>query len=260
MAYQLDSDTSSESEIGSDSEFQLDYIWKPGQDFLQNTFHFPSFTRLPHENEVEDGYWKPDHYGVFRPACTWFFMAEITFDETSQIPFLRNRVGVRDRAGMENIPIYFYPEGGFFDFKTLKKGNTIFVTDGQKHHFLDLTIGLRIEQLDTVAVAPCSMSNLLLLSKLYHEKKDTKCWCCGEEEDTTASPPVASSAADSETLKKCGACKMARYCSKVCQKKHWKEIHKVTCKAVPIFRKLTTINYTKSDQRASWGPFAGLFW
>ena len=233
--------------------------WKPGEDFLQNTFHFPSFRDLPDENEIEDGYWEPDRYGVYQPACVWFFMGEIIYDETAQIPFLRNRVFVRDRDGGE-CPISFYPEDGFFDFKTLKKGSTVLVTNGQRHNFLDLTVGLRVGYLDNVAVVPCSMSDLLKLSNVYHTKTNTRCWSCSEK-DISASASASSSAsvssssgegatAGSTELKKCAACRMATYCSKDCQKKDWKEGHKKTCKAVPLFKKLTQIDYMKVDDRS----------
>lgn len=237
-------------------------VWKVGEDFLQNSFHFPSFSDLPHENDVQEGYWKCDCNGVFVPACTWFFMAEITNDEYSQIPFLRNQVRVKDRDGREEIPIYFYPEEGYFDFKMLKKGYTLLVANGQKHNFLDLSVGLRIEVLDTVTVAPCSMDDLINLSKTYHDCKDKMCWTCGRggrEEVATKVPERAAAVegtacSSKEELKKCGACKMARYCSKECQTKHWKEGHKRTCKAMPVFIKLTKINYSKYDTTALLGP------
>ena len=226
--------------------------WKPGQDFLQNKFHFPSFVELPHENDIQEGYWKCDHNRVYVPACTWFFMAEITNDEVSQIPFLRNRVAVRDRDGQEEIPIYFYPEEGAFDFKLLKTGNTILVVNAQKHDFLDLSIGLRIEALDSVSVAPCSMADLFTLSRTYHENKETKCWSCSA--DQTGETEATAGATSSGELKKCAACKVARYCSKECQTEHWKKCHKKSCKAMPVFIKLTKINYSKFDTTAFLGP------
>lgn len=237
-------------------------VWKQGEDFLQNTFHFPSFRDLPHENDLAEDYWKCDHSGVYVPACTWFFMAEITNDECSQSAFLRNQVVVTDRAGQRDIPIYFYPEGGSFDFKLLKRGSTILVVNGQKHDFLDLSIGLRIEQLDTVSVAPCSMDQLLTLSKTYHANKDTKCWLCGKggegiksSQTTGAQGSSGAILSSAEELKKCGACWVARYCSKECQAKHWKEGgHKRTCKAMPVFTKLTKINYSIYDSTAFLGP------
>ena len=224
-------------------------MWKAGEDFLQNTFHFPPFRYLPHENGTEEGYWRKSFSGILNPGCTWFFMAEITNDRESQIPILRNRVDVRDRAGQQSIPIFFYPEDGVFDFKTLKNGRTILVTNGQKHNFLDGSIGLRIEHLDMVSVVRCSMIELQQLSKVYHERNNAKCWWCDASPSTTTSVeyPVSSAAIATEGLKKCSACKLARYCSKDCQEKHWKREHKRSCKAVPLFQKLVAIDYTKYD-------------
>ena len=215
------------------------------KDFLQSTFHFPSFQDLPHENDIPEGYWECNENGVFVPACTWFFMAEITNDEYSQIPFLRNRVLVRDRAGRD-VPIYFYPESGYFDFKLLKKGHTILVKTAQQHDFLDLSVGLRIEDLNNVLVAKCSMDVLLTLSKMYHEKRETKCWKCGRSsEGERAAITGATASSCGEELKKCAACKTARYCSKECQTSHWREAHKRSCKAMPVFLRLTKIDFSK---------------
>ena len=221
--------------------------WKFGEDFLQNTFHFPPFRNLPHEYHFEEGYWKENDDGLVQPACSWFFIGEIVRDEASQVSFLRHTIEVQDRAGRDHIMIAFYPESGHFDYRALKKGSTILVADAQRHDFMDGSSGLRIEDLNTVSVAPCGMSDLLLLSKLYHERKDTKCWCCGLEDTSSASvrcsdPPVdPGGAASGEELKKCSACRLAYYCSKDCQKKDWKEGHKRGCKGVPMFTKLASV-------------------
>ena len=218
--------------------------WKP-KDFLQNTFYFPSFQDLPHENDIPEGYWKCGRDGAYVPACTWFFMAEITNADYSQQPFLRNRVLVKDRASRD-VPIYFYPECGFFDFKLLKKGHTVLVMRAQRHDFLDLSTGLRIEDLSTVQVAKCSMEDLLTLSKAYHDNKDNKCWSCGKEgEGEEAASDGATAGSCGGELKKCAACKTARYCSKECQTTHWMETHKRTCKAMPLFMKLAAIDLSK---------------
>ena len=268
-------------------------LWKPGDDFLKSLFHFPSFRNLPHENDIPDEYFVPDYRGVYVIACVWFFMGEIVNDEFSQISFLRNKVYVKDREGSQ-CPISFYPERGYFNFKSLKKGCTILVTNGQQHNFLDMSVGLRVEDLATVAVAPCEMSHLLKLSDSYHTRKDASCWCCGKQDTLVSSSPeqnkTSSSAAAAATgtaptasaastatasattaaasattdaasattaaavhgsvLKKCAACKMARYCSKECQKKDWALGHKKSCKAVPLFQKLTQIDFNKVDDRS----------
>ncbi len=217
------------------------------KDTLKNELYFPSFRELGDENDLDERYWKEDYWtGHWVYACTWCFLAEITNDDNSQIPFLRNRVIVRDRSGRDNIPIFFYPEGGSFDFKTLKNGHTVCVIQAQRHHFLDLSIGLRVEDLDTVKVIPCGLDDLFALSTFYSECKNA-CWACGKKNgDTTA-----------VDLKKCSACHTAQYCCKDCQVKDWKERHRRWCKAMPEFLKLTKIDYNTYNEHAlfSYLPF-----
>ena len=227
------------------------------KDILKSELHFPSFGNLGHENDLDYRYWKEDRRrSTWVHACTWCFIAEITNDETAQIPFLRNRVFVRDRRGQDNIPISFYPESGFFDFKTLKKGHTVCVMVAEQHYFLDMTIGLRIESLDTIKVIPCGLNDLFALSTFYSQSKST-CWGCGRKK-TADDDSEGAAALD---LKKCSACRTAEYCCKQCQVKDWKERHRRWCKAMPEFLKLTKIDYSKYDERALFGflPF-GHIW
>ena len=95
-----------------------------------------------------------------------------------------------------------------------------------------MSIGLRIECLDSVKVIPCGLSDLFALSKRYSQNANS-CWECGKANDEESS------------LKKCAACKVACYCDKQCQTKDWKERHRVWCKAIPEFLKLTKIDYSK---------------
>ena len=232
--------------------------WKTGEDFLQNTFHFPTFEDLPREGAFAKGYWKKSKKKGVSPACTWFFMGEITNDDVSQVGFLRNRVLVSDREGRDRIPIAFYPKSGFMDYKLLKNFNTIFVASAEQHHFLDGSVGLRVENLSTVSIAPCMMDEMLVLSEIYHDRKDTYCWWCGSSNVSCQlgrnCPSCGSSDRGEEGLKKCSACKVARYCSRECQLNDWKECHKWSCKAMPIFTKLNKIDYTKFDTTALLGP------
>lgn len=227
------------------------------KDILKSRHYFPSFQDLGDENDLDDQYWKENYYtGVWVQACTWCFLGEITDDESSQIPFLRNRVLVRDRMGRENIPIFFYPERGIFDFKTLKKGHTICVMLAERHYFLDGSIGLRIESLDTVKVIPCALSDLFAMSTFYSQcQENAACWAC-EKKSTDSS-----AAASAVNLKKCAACHIAQYCCKECQVKDWKERHRRWCKALPEFLKMTNIDYSKYDEHALFGylPF-GRIW
>ena len=206
---------------------------KQREDLFQNDHYFPAFQDLGVDNSLDYRYWKQSSFGSYEYACTWCFVAEIVEDELSQMPFLRNRVHVRDRKGQDNIPIFFYPEGGTFDFQMLKRGHTICVVQAQQHYFLDMNIGLRIEYLDTVKVIPCGLDDLFALSKHYSQNANS-CWGCGKTPSDEES-----------SLKKCAVCKLACYCDKQCQTKDWKERHRVWCKAVPEFLKLTKIDYSK---------------
>lgn len=216
------------------------------EDILKKEFYFPSFRELGTDNDIDFRYWKEDHTGTWVQACTWCFLGEITNDECSQIPFLRNRVFVRDRKGKDNIPISFYPERGVFDFRLLKKGHTVCVMLAEQHHFLDMTTGQRIESLDTIKVIPCGLNDLFSLSTFYSQSKNT-CWGCGKKTTDDSEGAIA------VNLKKCGACHTAQYCCKQCQVKDWKERHRRWCKALPEFLKLTKIDYSTYNEHALFG-------
>lgn len=210
------------------------------EDILKSELYFPSFQDLCEEYGIDERYWSLEenqHWNQagsqhWSQACTWCFIAEITDDTRSQIKGLRNGVSACDRNG-QDIPILFYPENGTFDFKTLKKGHTICVMMAQKHHFLDMSIGLRIEDLDTVKVIPCAIDELFALSTFCSKLKNV-CWGCD----------VAVTVND----KRCSACRTAVYCSKECQVKDWKDRHRKWCKVLPEFLKMTKIDYSKYDK------------
>lgn len=159
---------------------------------------------------------------VYKHACTWLFLGEIIDDELALISFLRNKVFVRDRSGRDNINISFYPETGYFDFRQLKKGHTICVLFAEQHHFLDQSVGLRIERLDNVHVFPLGLNELFSLSSTYAKCNNTSCWSCGKS-------------AANGMKKKCGSCKVAYYCDKTCQADDWRKCHRKWCKAMTLF-------------------------
>ena len=108
----------------------------------------------------------------------------------------------------------------------------------EQHYFLDRRIGLRIENLDTTKVIPCGLNDLFALSTFYSQSKST-CWGCGRKtaDDNSEGAAVLD-------LKKCSACRTAKYCCRECQVKDWKERHRRWCKAMPEFLKLTKIDYS----------------
>ena len=213
----------------------------PGKfvDIFKNSLNFPTFNNLPNEHDLDEDYWKEDpHDGVYKHAFTWFFLGEITLDASYFPPFLRKRVVARDRAGKEEIPIFFYPERGSLDYAILKKGHTISVLLAEQHHFLDLSTGLRIEDLNVITVFPLKLKELFSLSSTYAERKDTQCWSCGEQ--------------PSKGLKKCASCKVAWYCDTKCQKVDWKDRHRKWCKAMPKFLFIANADLSKYDKKYWW--------
>lgn len=199
----------------------------PTKDLLQKHLYFPNFENLPEDNDIDLRYYCESPSDVYVHSHPWCFLGEVVNDDLAQISALRNRVIVKDRTGKEDIPVAFYPESGLFDFTTLRKGCTLCVMFAEQHMFLDMTVGLRVEELDTVKVIKCSLSDLLALSKRYSQCSEC-CWGCGK----------TSSGYSSASLKKCSACKVAHYCSKECQVKDWTDTHCRFCKVIPDFLSL----------------------
>ena len=68
---------------------------------------------------------------------------------------------------------------------------------------------------------------------------------------------------DGDTLKSCSACMKAKYCSKKCQKKHWK-IHKLVCVNAKTKLRLSVGDRVRCAAGGEWDPWkkgtiSGLF-
>ena len=205
-------------------------------DVLSGKLVAPSFDDLPIDNDLDLRYYTNNYRGTYSVSRTWVFLGEITNNDFALFPFLRNRVLVRDRQGRANIPVYFYPEAGRFDYGTLKTGHTVAVLFAEQHFFMDGSIGLRLEELNHVKVIPCGLNDLLELSKHY-SLSEGKCWGCGQE---------------GKSLKKCGACKTGFYCNEKCQRQDWTKRHKKWCKAMPDFLFLSSLDYSIVNSKAVW--------
>ena len=172
--------------------------------------------------------------GNYVRSRTWCFVGEILQD----ISLWRRSLLIKDRAGYK-IPIHFYPETGSFDYTTLKEGRTVAILLAETHRFLDLSIGIRLENLDTIKVVKCNLDDLFEMSKCYAKRGEKQCWNeeCEEEKY------------HAESLMKCSSCKLAFYCDKKCQSVDWKERHCRWCKALPMFMKMASLDYTKVYSR-----------
>jgi hypothetical protein len=127
---------------------------------LRSLEPFPSFAKCPHENSVPSSYYRQRSEGVSSPARHWCLLGEITDSRV----FGRLRLWVRDKEG-EIVPVYFHldtvsterpfariiePGVGLPDHPNvpahlISNGNTIAILYAQRHNFMDMTTGLRIE-------------------------------------------------------------------------------------------------------------------
>lgn len=181
---------------------------------LDDPESFPTWRQLPDEVELalEGGY--GDHV----------FLAEIQECDG----FMRFRTVVKDREGSECI-VAFYPdsyEDSGFDFKKLKRGHTLAMIGASQHEFLDGSMGVRVEDMDTVSVIPASLKALQELGpeeEKYSVARPITQWKC---HGCDASKPP-------DQMSRCGRCKIYAYCSKECQTKGWTERnHKTICKVL----------------------------
>jgi hypothetical protein len=118
---------------------------------LRNDKLFPSFDNCPDENDIDLDYYNQGNDGVFYPSRHWCLVGEIT--EVSF--FIRPRLILKDKAGAEIILSFYLDneEAMTLDHDRLKQGHTVAVMYPQRHCFLDMSVGLRIEVANTVEVS-----------------------------------------------------------------------------------------------------------
>jgi len=110
---------------------------------------FPPFSHLPDEKDIDLEFYNTLDGFRYVPTKHWCFLAEITDVEH----FIRVRLLVRDKAGRE-LPVAFYTDGrgGEFARSQLRAGNTVAILYAQQHGFLDLTVGIRLEEESAIKV------------------------------------------------------------------------------------------------------------
>ena len=205
------------------------------QGILADRVTFPRFSRLPRENNFPLEHYRFTSDGSCVRSRTWCFVGEIALD----VSLWRRSLLIKDRAGYK-IPLHFYPETGSFDYSSLKEGRTVVIMLAKIHLFMDGTIGIRLENLETIIVVKCNLDDLFEMSKCYAKRGEKQCWNEDCEEETL----------HPESLMKCSSCKFAFYCDRKCQSADWKERHSRWCKALPTFVKIASLDYNKIH--SSW--------
>jgi len=140
---------------------------------LRNRHTFPPFTGLPDENDIDFDFYQPSPHRewTYIPSRQWCFLGEIVQVDS----FLRLRLLVEDVSSVSSvssgfvstvgnraggggrgrpIPIAFYTDTRGFEYRNaVKVGYTIAVMDANRHGFLDMSEGVRVEEEDALMVS-----------------------------------------------------------------------------------------------------------
>ncbi|KAG2141902.1 hypothetical protein DEU56DRAFT_270264, partial [Suillus clintonianus] len=170
---------------------------------LRNSIHFPTFSDLPDENEVPSTYYEEGPPSTFSPIQHWCFLGEIV----ASIGLTRVLLRVKDKDGQVITIGLHTDDRGRPLVPQIKEGHTVAVLYGQQHGFLDMSVGIRVEEDGLLKIIPCSLDQLLKASDVVALRKDQSgcCGYCGKEENTSDSTP----------LLLCSRCKQASYCGEV---------------------------------------------
>lgn len=210
---------------------------KTSESLLRNGVNFPPFNDLPGENDIDFTYYDEGPYG-FAPRQHWCFLGEIV----DSYGLCRVLLRVKDKEG-QVVTIGLHTEDrGEALVPQIKEGHTVAVLYGEQHGFLDMTVGIRVEEASIIKIIPCSLEQLLKASDnmAARNNKSKCCGCCGKSENTY----------DNTHLRLCSRCKQASYCGEACQKKAWVGGHKVDCKALV---------WVQWFAERNWGVFNGYF-
>lgn len=202
---------------------------------LRNSVNFPAFSGLPYEHDVDSTYYNEGPYRS-APRQHWCFLGEIV----GSYGLCRVLLRVKDKDGQVVTIGLYTDDRGQALAPQIKEGHTVAVLYGEQHSFLDMTVGIRVEEASVIRIIPCSLDQLLKASDEVAARNSQPkcCGSCGKEENTS----------DNTHLRLCARCKQASYCGEVCQKKAWVDGHKVDCKALVGAQWFAARN---------WGTFRG---
>lgn len=116
-----------------------------------NPDYFPAFRDIPGEHEYNDRYYVETGETEATYKKKWCLIGEITQADT----FARPRLVVRDRTGTSFV-VALYLDRSVNATRILskfKKGYTVAIMTALGHHFLDGTVGCRIEDEEDITVS-----------------------------------------------------------------------------------------------------------
>ncbi|KAG1837742.1 hypothetical protein C8R48DRAFT_622662 [Suillus tomentosus] len=194
---------------------------KTSNSLLRNNVNFPTFSDLPHEYHVDPTYYVEGPYRIV-PRQHWCFLGEIV----GSYGLFRVLLRVKDKGGQVVTIGLYTDDRGHALTSQIKQGHTVAVLYGEQHGFLDMTVGIRIEEPSIIKIIPCSLEQLLKASDdVAARNSNTQARCCGScgKEGNTS---------HNTHLLLCSRCKQMSYCGEACQKQAWVNGHKADCKAL----------------------------
>jgi hypothetical protein len=124
---------------------------KEGGFLKNNQVHFPTFSSLPEDSDLDLRYFGEECSGVYGPIKHWCLLAEIV----EPITYFRPMFTAKDKAGKEFlVAMYLDNDVVLPDFwhKYCKPGNVVAIMYACSHIFVDGQIGIRVEEVGTIKV------------------------------------------------------------------------------------------------------------
>ncbi|KAK3984905.1 SET domain-protein [Cladorrhinum sp. PSN332] len=127
---------------------------------FRNEETFPPFSKLPEEYDINLSFYEISSSNVYKPRRHWCFLAEICDVEG----FIRLRLIVRDKRGA-TAPVAFYTDDKGAEFThQAQSGFTVAILYANQHGFLDMTVGVRLEESSIFKIIPAPLNEVLALS------------------------------------------------------------------------------------------------
>jgi hypothetical protein len=164
MSEKWESDKDDVPRLSTKHEFE-NWLWRTAPFRIDSEFanlrdntYFPAFEDLPGENNLDLDYYESQDGFQYTPQKHWCFFAEVV----EIYRFLRLRLQVRDKVGRE-VPVSFYTNDRGMEpsISHVRPGNTVAILYPHQHPFLDLSVGIRQEDITTIKVVSTIIFHIL---------------------------------------------------------------------------------------------------
>ena len=135
---------------------------------------FTDFENLPDYDTPCYSSFYDEKDGILSPVRHWCLVGEVK----EFVEYVRPRVSIKLKNGQEII-VHFYHEKTdhptTFKWSEIKKGKTMAILYAKRRQFMDFSIGIRQEHLDSVYIFNASLETLFQTAAEI-TNKTKKCW------------------------------------------------------------------------------------